>query len=255
MKSQLTATIQPNEMDRLWQIYSQNYQNTSKEEFLNDIKAKQKIFIGRDTGDQSIQGFSTLEIYKHTFQNKTYGVFYSGDTMILPDYWGQKALHFQFAKEFIFWKLKNPFTPLYWLLIVMGYKTYLIMAKNSIHYWPNYKTKTPDKIQELMHSLAKNKFGSCYHESTGVVRPQTSEVTFIHPKALFTQSVLKLPEVQFLNSKNPNHLKGEELVCLSHLNVFTFCNIFYRTLKKIVRKWNLLPLISKKTLKDIEQRH
>jgi len=220
-------------MEKMWDLYSSNYQYVTREKFDRDLKSKTEVFVGTDSESGEVCGFSTFEIYEHIFEGKKYGVLYSGDTMIDPRYWGQNGLRTAFLKAVLLWKIKNPRTPLYWLLIVMGYKTYLTMARNSPEYWPRYDRKTPQKIQNLIDSMASKKFGKAWNPQTGLMQPEMCEAVFDHPLAQFTTKTLAIPEVRFLMEKNPTLSIGTEMVCIAPLTFNFISSLLVKWSKRI----------------------
>lgn len=230
------ASLKSEEKDVLYAIYSSSYTNTQRSTFENDLKEKQFIFIGRDTGSKEIVGFSTLEVRELTFEKKKVTYFFSGDTMILPQYWGQTSLHSAFATAAALYKLTHPHHDVYWYLICMGYRTYLTMAKNFPTYFPRFDQATPAREKALLDFISTSRYGYLYSAHTGVITPLESTSLSSHV-APIDQEVLKVPQVAFLVKMNPGYNQGHEMACLGllDLNMLTF----------FARKWLRKNLQSK----------
>jgi len=230
--------------EQMWQLYYQNYDDVTREQFELDLAEKNKIFIGMDERTGEFAGFSAMKLYFETVNNKKIGVIYSGDTMFRKEYWGQKGLHKCFFLESLKFKLKNPFTPFYWLFISMGYKTYLIMAKNCLEYWPHYHKLTPPNKLEILNVVSSRKFGHDFHPETGIVSFSNVKCKLSNHVAKIDETILELPEVNFLVKKNPGFQNGDELVSIINLNFRWLIFLGYKNtlsstikyIKKFVRK-------------------
>ncbi len=239
VKTYKVEDIAPTVLEDMWEIYRSNYDNVTRAEFDRDLNEKTHVFLGMDSGDESIQGFSACKFYFQNVKGKKVGVLFSGDTMIDKDYWGQKALHTAFMKEVFSWKLRHPFTPLYWFIITMGFKTYLIMAKNAVEYWPRHDQSTPSDKKALIDALAGSKFGADYDPETGLISPSKTGCTLGDHVAPITNKVMMIPEIKFFISKNPNYAKGVELANICRLDsrwllrmVFKFsCKTLFKLIK------------------------
>ena len=84
--------LTPGQRDGMWALFHRYYEDVSREAFERDLAAKSHVIELRDSGDGSLQGFSTLHTYRRAVEGRSIGVLYSGDTIIAQPYWGQTAL-------------------------------------------------------------------------------------------------------------------------------------------------------------------
>ena len=128
------STLKPGEIDEMFRLFENYYANVSHAQFKADLLKKEHVFIMRDPQQPDIKGFSTIVAVEAKTVGKSAGRsargFFSGDTVIHQDYWGQGALGVAFLKFLFLQKLKHPLSPLYWFLISKGYKTYLLLTRN-----------------------------------------------------------------------------------------------------------------------------
>lgn len=207
------------QIDGMWSLYAKNYLNADRTQFEKDLEEKTSVFYAIDRDHKNLVGFTTAKFYLTFINGKKVGIFYSGDTMLKKEYWGRKNLHWAVAKEALFWKLRHPFTPLYWFLVVMGYRTYLAMARNFKNYWPAYDRPTPKAIESLLHHICQERFGGAYKRELGLIEPQNL-VSLKNSVAPITDDILSAcPEVRFLVEKNPQYSQGVEMPCLGHLDM------------------------------------
>ena len=224
-------------IDEMWILFSNNYLDVEKDKFIEDLMEKDDVFCGFDRGNNELGGFTTVKIYSKEIDGKKIWVYFSGDTMFRKKYWGQKILHSSVGLHLLWHRLKHPFQPFYWFLVVMGYKTYLTMARNTPLYWPRYDRKTPLHIQRIIQRLAVDRFGDNYDSLTGLIAPHMGSGNLAKHVAPITSELKNsISEVGFLTQKNPNYAKGYELACLGKLNGFFFLKVWFKKIQWKIHK-------------------
>ena len=233
-KTVAVETVTEAQRQTMFRLMGQYYDCMDWERFLKDLDAKDDVILLLDGDTNSIKGFSTLKSMEVPHEKGTaYGIF-SGDTVVDRAYWGQKVLGVAFLKYLFMKKAARPFSPLYWLLISKGYKTYLLMANNFSNHYPRYEQETPAGEQGLIDNFAQMLFGSSYKKDKGVVefeeslgqlRPGIADVP--------SGSAFQNPRIAYFAKQNPDWVNGTELVCLAEM---TFGMPLYYVLK---RWWKL----------------
>ena len=206
-------------IERLWELYSGHYDHVRRDTFDADLFEKDRVFLGRDSGSGELVGFSTATIYSHHGSGGKIGVCFSGDTIIRPEYWGQRALHRAFALWLLGWKLRHPRVPLYWFLICHGYRTYLTMVRYFPDHWPHFERGLPAPMRGLIDSLGRERFEASWNAERGVVRFGPEQPVLRATVAPFTGAVLELPEIQFFVAANPGYAEGDELAMIGRVNL------------------------------------
>jgi len=227
-------SLSPGLVDEMWQLFSQSYDEVTRAQFDADLAAKDAVIVGYDSGDGTFQGFSTLEVYRHVLGDTEVAVLFSGDTMLRPEYWGQTAMQAAFAGIAARQLARHPFTPLYWFLTSMGYRTYMVMARNfPARYWPRHDAATPPLIEGLIASLARRRYGTAWDDAQRVIRferPQGSLATHVAP--ITPELRAEVPEIDFLVRSNPDYQRGVELACVARITLADLA----RAALKIMRK-------------------
>lgn len=200
--------------EAMWRVFARYYAGIHRDTFERDLAAKQNVITLLDSGDGSLQGFSTVEVYDQQIDGRRVVAIFSGDTIVEKEYWGQKALQTAFFVFILKTKLANPTTPLYWFLISKGYKTYLLLSRNFVEYWPRHDAATPAWQTKLVDALARNKFGDAWDADAGVLRMDGRDGRLKQGVAPVDQSALAHPDIRFFVTKNPNYVAGDELVCV-----------------------------------------
>ena len=230
-------TVTESQRQTMYRLMGQYYDCMDFERFIEDLNAKDDVILLLDGKTHSIQGFSTLKSMEVPHADgKAYGVF-SGDTVVDRAYWGQKVLGVAFLKYLFMKKAERPFSPLYWLLISKGYKTYLLMANNFSNHYPRFEEATPAREQGLIDGFADMLFGSSYRRERGVVefeeslgqlRPGIADVP--------NSASFKNPRIAFFAQQNPDWMKGTELVCIAEMTFgMPFFYVFKRWWKLVLR--------------------
>ncbi|MFP5387092.1 MAG: hypothetical protein ACLGHN_13510 [Bacteriovoracia bacterium] len=208
------------EIERMYQIFSEYYENHTLQSFEHDLFEKNHVILLKDKKDGSLQGFSTLlRVPLKMGGRKGIGV-YSGDTVINKDYWGSAALGIEFLKYLWMLKIRRPGIDVYWFLISKGYKTYLIMANNFKTHYPRYDEEIPEDYKNLMDEFYSKKFGSHYDQSTGLITYEGKACALKGHVADITPELLREPRIAFFQQQNPKWHEGHELTCIAKMTVW-----------------------------------
>jgi len=220
----------------MWRVFARYYADVARDAFELDLSEKDDVILLSDSGDGSVQGFSTLKVFEETIDGRRCLAIFSGDTIVEEAYWGQRALHRRFIRYVVMKKVSNPHLSVYWFLITKGYKTYLLLARNFPGYWPRHDSATPPIEGALLDRLAVRKFGEAWRPSLGVLKFERCIGRLKEGVAPIEASLLDDPDVRFFASKNPGHARGDELCCLGRVDLglwFAFtARLFERTFRR-----------------------
>lgn len=208
------------ELERMYELFAEYYQNHTYESFQHDLFAKNHVIFLKDKKTNRLQGFSTLLRVPLQMNGKKVVGVYSGDTVVNKDYWGSPALGIEFLKYL--WKLKvrRLGTPVYWFLISKGYKTYLLMAKNFKTFYPRFEDKTPEHFKLLMDEFYGNKFPDSYHIESGLIIHSGTSCALRENISDITMELISEPRIAFFQKQNPEWAKGNELTCIAEMTLF-----------------------------------
>lgn len=218
MQSRLIRTTELTEGDRaaMYALLSTHFDGVRPEVFQADLAEKNWVILLSDSETGDLKGFSTILMYETQFEGEILTVVYSGDTIMDPSAWNSSALSRAWISSVNALRELYPRGKFYWLLISSGYRTYRFLPVFWQEFYPRCDRPTPPQVSGLIDFLAHEKFGSDYDKTYGIVRlphPQRlrGELEGIPPERLHD------PHVQFFNARNPGHIQGDELVCLTEI--------------------------------------
>ena len=223
------AALDCGTVEAMWRLYARYYDHVDREVFGRDLAEKSLVFGGRDGGSGELTGFSTALFYQHRYAGTAVGIYFSGDTIVEPGYWGQTALHRAVVRTLLAWKMRHPLRPLYWYLICSGLRTYLSLVRNFPSHWPHHQHATPTWEAGLIDSLSRSRYGAAWHGGRGVVRLGAEQPALKRDVVPATPQLLALPEVAFFIRANPAYAAGDELAMIARVDA--------RAVGGMVAKW------------------
>jgi hypothetical protein len=205
------------ESDRkqITELYLSYFDGSSKEQVISDLEKKTEILLVYF--EDALVGFSTLELYDFEWENSLIQVLYSGDTIVDQAHWGQQALAFAWIANLGKLKRDRPDVPLYWFVILKGHRTFKFLPAFGKSFYPHWSIDRSD-LKPLVDALASQKFGSDYNPQTGIVEFAESRGHLNPDIAYPTENEKAKDSVRFFLEKNPNYLRGHELVCLCEIS-------------------------------------
>jgi hypothetical protein len=227
------TALHPTAVDEMWRVFSKYYVDVSRETFERDLSKKNDVILLVDSGDRSLQGFSTLQVYERAIDGRPFIAVFSGDTILEEAYWGQTALQKAFVRYVVMVKLRHPLRPVYWYLISKGYKTYLLLSRNFENYYPRHERPTPPFERAILDLLSRHQFGDAYVPEKGILEFSTCMGRLKPGVAPIDTGLLERPDIRFFVTKNPGHAKGDELCCLGAVDL----GLVTRFTSRLADKW------------------
>ncbi len=213
------AALTTRQCAQMLALLRDHFDNVTPDAFACDLAEKEWVILLCD-GDGAVQGFSTLMRMHATVENRQVVAFYSGDTIIHPDFWGEAELPriwgrhvFDLAAQV---RVADPEAAVYWFLISSGYKTYRFLPVFFRDFYPQHAKATPSREQQTLDALAHQKFGDHYDPASGLIHFD-NVASLREGVAEVTVSRLRDPHVRFFVERNPGYASGEQLACLVEL--------------------------------------
>jgi len=224
--------LSPELIERMSCLYLENYDGSSDEIFRNDLSAKDEVILL--LANDELVGFRNLQVFQETWRSKNIRVVYSGDTIVAPAHWGQQQLAFSWISRICQIKLLAPETPLYWLLLVKGHRTFKYLSVFGNSFYPHWEIDRSD-LKPLADQLAGSMFPNAYNATSGIVEFAESRGHLRHEIANASDEELSKPGTRHFFCKNPGYLRGHELVCLCELELANMKPLTARIFKNSMR--------------------
>ena len=199
-------------------LFIRHYENVPWELFAADFAEKDFVILLRRGPGGPVAGFSTQKVLRAEAGGHEMRVLFSGDTVIDREAWGEQGLVKGWCRLAGAVRSQRPDSPLYWLLICKGFRTYLYLPLFFHDYWPRHERPTPPKSQALLDAFAKAKFGRAYRPKSGLLRFKDAKGNLTPELAEIPAGRRDDPRVRFFLERNPNFAKGDELVCLTEVS-------------------------------------
>lgn len=216
----LRGSVTAAERGEMYGLMETYFSGTSRRQFEADLEEKESVFLLRDSVSGQIQGFSTSMRLHARIADQDIVAFFSGDTIIAREYWGNSLLP-RLWSQTVFAEAEHitaarPRTRVYWYLICSGYRTFRFLPVFFREYWPNMYGPTPAHQRNILDTLGIQKFGNQYLRGPGVVRLR-SATPLCDGISDITERRLTDPQVAFFARMNPGHARGDELASLTEI--------------------------------------
>lgn len=213
-----TTDLQPGRRAEMFALMERCFDGVNPATFSREMSEKDWTILLQAQESGQLCGFSTLAIMTAVVDNVRIQAFFSGDTVVLPDYWGSLELERAWL-HFVFSQVSAaPDSRWYWFLICKGYRTYRYLPVYFRHYYPAPDTPMPPFERNVLHTLAHHRFGRQFDAQTGVIRcPGDYRLR----ASIDNASVRAAHDrrVAFFCRQNPEWTQGAELACLTELSM------------------------------------
>ena len=240
-KKQVTARyrridrVSPMEVLKMYGIFQRYYENADLDTFLRDMSKKTGVFLLRRRSDQEIVGFSTVAKMDMVIDGKPIKGVFSGDTIIERDYWGSRALPLAFFLYLVRVVLRHPLTPVFWLLISKGYKTYLLLANNFFRFYPHPENRY-QHYQPIIPQYCERLFPGYYDAERGILDFGQDYQRLKADVAPINDEVRRASQAAaFFEACNPEWHRGTELPCVGRAGFSDALRYPFRYLNKMFR--------------------
>jgi hypothetical protein len=208
------ADVTPALRGELRALLDRHFEGVDPVQFSADLDEKSHVILLRR--GPTLVGFSTLLVYETRVEGEAVTVVYSGDTIVDPEAWQSPLLSRAWIATVNHLRLSYPNGRYYWLLLSSGFRTYRFLPVFWREFFPRHDVPTPAPTARLIDALARERFGRAYLSESGMVRfarPQRLRPPFRDPPPGRDRD----PHVAYFLRRNPGHLSGDELVCLTEL--------------------------------------
>jgi hypothetical protein len=212
--------ITPYDRSVMYALMCRYYAGMRRDVFEQDLDNKDCVIQIRDQASELL-GFSTQVVWNVATSGGPARVLFSGDTIVDHRCWGQNPLA-QAWGRMVLELIDGTDLPLFWLLIVKGYKTYRFLPLFFREFYPRYDSATPAWARELIGLLGATRFPDGFDPETGIVRAASGGCRLREGVADVTAERLRDAHVRHFVQLNPRHARGDELCCIAPLTRANF---------------------------------
>lgn len=228
-----TSALTDKQWDDLW-MFSRRFFETSRTCWREDVASMSDIAIVRSMPDGEVVGTAAIDMFLSVHRERTLQVIYTGSVILENAYRGRNILQKIGARCYFQRRREHPTTPIYWLFNSFGYKSYLVLARNMVEYWPNPDQATPEWDETLMDALSERLWGESWDRQRGIVVRNPEKRLKTKVNAIDPVSTTD-PAIDFYLAKNPGYLEGDMLVCMAPLHAKNWASIIQNALKRGLR--------------------
>jgi len=212
------ADLTTTEREELFALMSGHFDCIGREQFFRDLDEKHSIVLLREAaGAARIRGFSTMMPLEVDVAGRRVGAIFAGDTVIDPEYWGNSAWVYAWARHGFALAQAGAYDVVYLLLLTSTHRTYRFMPGFFHEYYPRPDRAIPAEVQARLDVLVRRKFPGEYDAARGVVT--LAEPTPVRAERLVPGAAPGADEHdQFFLSRNPGYERGDFLVCLAEFS-------------------------------------
>lgn len=217
----MATTVAPQAIDEatrteMFALLERHYKDVSRALFEADL-ADKDVAILLHSGSMVI-GFTTAAYSTFAFGSRDIGIVFSGDTIVVPAFWGEQELARAWLKEIGQAATRIEVRALYWLLIVKGHRTYRYLPAFALDYVPSATASDNPELVALRNAVAAERFGNAFDPATGIIRFSEPRGR-LHPEIADPLPRERAnPHVRFFLEANPGFRNGDELACLCALS-------------------------------------
>lgn len=210
--------LSEHDVDAMFRLHTGYYDRVRRETFLEDLSRKQWVILLRDEAGE-VGGFSTMEVFSTSFRGRETVIVFSGDTVVdLP-----LRRHFELPGCFghLMRRLADthPGLERHWLLTTKGHRTYRFLPVFFRSFFPAPNGGAHADAAALVEHVARRKWPSRFDAGTGILRAEARADRLKPEHAPPPACRLQDPHIRFFLDHNPGYTQGDELVCLTSLDL------------------------------------
>jgi hypothetical protein len=210
------ADIDGPQRTRMHDLISHHYENVSRPQFEADLDEKDSVVLIEDDTGQ-VQGFTTLRVLWSTDVGEPIAAIYSGDTLLSPDYMGERGWLSTWARHVFGKAAALEARDVFWVFAASSHRVYRFLPGFFLDYYPHPDRPTPPAIARILQSFIEQKFTSGFDPARGIVSC-SSTTPYRYPEQVAGQVPSDDRFARFFIERNPQFLAGELLACITRIS-------------------------------------
>jgi hypothetical protein len=208
-------SLDEKERDRLYRLMEADYLGMARPAFEEDLREKQDVMLLRDRESAQIVGFSTLVVFDLPVQDAMVRAVFSGDTVVQSEFRNSFGLGIELGNYLRMVAGRYPHDIVVWLLTTKGCRTYALLPLLFREFSPRWDAETSPLHARIMDAFGARKYPAEYDPRGRLVRHAGTPQCLRPGVADVTDRRLRDPHTRFFVQANPDHMNGDELVCVA----------------------------------------
>ncbi len=211
-------------------LMQKHYANVESRQFEEDLEKKDWVILLTTDGD--LCGFSTQVLHEHVLDGRKFQILFSGDTIVNPHCRNSLALPIAGGKMMLNILNTGRGCPLYWLLTSKGYRTYKFLPLFFKEYFPGPDREPTGPGKMLIEDFCIQFFREKFDRKNWIIKADANSQHLNIPDGIITEEKRKNPDIAFFEKRNPEYLKGDELVCFADFHQANIKPLLWKHLAK-----------------------
>ena len=223
--------LAPCERTEMFLLMQKYYWGVNRETFERDLSEKEHVMLLRHRADSGcVVGFSTLMRFEMEIAGHPVMGIFSGDTVVEERCRRSRGLAYEITQYFIE-LVEASALPLYYILICKGWRTYRILPFLFHQFSPRFDQPTEALHQQVMDAFGAQRYPREYSSEKGLIVFERETQRIKENSAEEINPLRRDRHINFFAQKNPNHARGDELVCVAPVARWNFTEAFHKLLE------------------------
>jgi hypothetical protein len=218
--------------DEIWALTAEFY-DVERGYAEDELRRRQSLAMFRMNG--VLLGMAAIEVYPASFRGRELGIISTTHVLLRENWRGRNLLQRLGLRTFLAARLRYPFRPIYWFFDTFSYKSYLLLPRNFVEFWPRHDASTPEAHAALIDQLATRSYGPAWQPARGLVL-RSGQKRLRETSAPVPPIADLGPDIGFFARANPGHAEGDMLVCLCPLTLRNWLSVGRKALRRVRRR-------------------
>lgn len=202
--------------DEVWQLTCRFY--AAERAYVEArLRAHRSLALFRDSATRELIGMAAIEVSPVDFDGQRLLMIFTSHTVVDERYRGQNLIQRAGFRTWLGTCLRYPLHRKFWVFDSFSYKSYLLLPRNLVEFWPRFDQPTPAWEATLIEHYGQLKYGSDWRAG-GVVARSPRKRLLPQTAPLDARLLAADPNLRFYAERNPGHAEGDMLFCLCPLN-------------------------------------
>jgi hypothetical protein len=232
LQSVPVADLAPAHWDEIWGL-TQAYYEVDRAYAEETLRQRQCIMLFRARRGGALIGMAAVDVHHVWSGGRPVIVIFTSHVMLHRAYRGLNLLQRAGFSTFLRMRLRYPLRPVYWFFDTFSYKSYLLLPRNFMQYWPRAGRPVPEHARALMHRMATDIYGPSWQADKGIVA-RSGRKRLRPDAAPLNAQQADTPALRFFLDSNPRHAAGDMLVCLCPLTAKNWLSAAMRAVQRVL---------------------